>query len=344
MIENGKKVQSYFLVILIVGVLAITFFIFRAFLQPLVLASVAAFIFQPLNQKILRFFGGRGGFASFCTTIIIIAFILVPLTFLGIQIFGEAKQVYSYLSDGGGKNEILNIVEGVVSDLHRIFPSTKELSINIDEYLKQGLNWLIQNLNGVFSSFARIIVSSFIFLIALYYLLKDGHKFRKAVIDLSPLSDANDEAIFERLSLAVSSVIKGNLVIALIQGIVATIGFAIFSVPNPFLLGTVAAIAALIPGFGTALVLTPAVIFLFLSGESLLGFGLLAWGAGAVGLVDNLLGPRLIGRGMKLHPLFVLLSVIGGIGFFGPIGFILGPLVLSLLFSLFETYHYLEKK
>lgn len=102
--------------------------------------------------------------------------------------------------------------------------------------------------------------------------------------------------------------------------------------------------AALIPGIGTALVLTPAIMFLFLKGEVFSGVGLIAWGMGAVGLVDNFLGPKLVGRGMRLHPLIILLSVLGGIGFFGPIGFLLGPLTISLLFALLNIYSSLTTK
>jgi len=102
--------------------------------------------------------------------------------------------------------------------------------------------------------------------------------------------------------------------------------------------GSVTAIAALIPGVGTSLVLIPAILFLFISGRFFPGFGLLIWGAGAVGLVDNFLGPKLVGRGMRMHPFIILLSVLGGIGFFGPVGFLLGPLTISLFFAFFEIY------
>ena len=102
-----------------------------------------------------------------------------------------------------------------------------------------------------------------------------------------------------------------------------------------------AAIAALIPSVGTALVFVPAIILLFISGQIFAAFGLLLWGALAVGLIDNFLGPKLIGRGMHLHPLLVLFSVLGGIVFFGPIGFVLGPIILSLLFALLDIYSYM---
>ena len=157
------------------------------------------------------------------------------------------------------------------------------------------------------------------------------------------MRDIHDETIFNKLALAINSVVRGNLAVAIIQGILTAVGFTIFGVPNAVLWGSVAAITALIPGIGTALVIFPAIIFLFISGEALSAFGLLLWGVMAVGLIDNFLGPKLASRGMRLHPFLILLSIFGGIGFFGPIGFLLGPIILSLLFALLEIYSLISK-
>jgi len=115
-------------------------------------------------------------------------------------------------------------------------------------------------------------------------------------------------------------------------------------VPSAILWGVIAAITALIPGFGTSLVIIPAILYLFLTGHIVQAVGLVIWGALAVGLIDNFLGPKLVGRGMHLHPLLVILSVLGGAALFGPIGFLLGPLCLGLFLTLFDIYFYLSKK
>ena len=330
---NHQKSELYFLLILLAGIFVLAFFIFKPFLYALALAIVFATVLQPVYQKIVSFVRGRQGLAALATILIVVIFIFTPLIFLGIQIFQEAQQLYFSLTDGGGINK-----------LQEYFPATQEFSVNVDQYLEQGLGWLLRHLGAVFGSFAKIMVSSFMFLVALYYLLKDGQKLRAAVIALSPLSDADDEAIFKKLGMAINSVVKGNLLIALVQGILTAAGFLIFGIPNAVLWGSAAAIAALIPGVGTALVLAPAILFLFLKGEVFSGVGLIVWGVGAVGLVDNFLGPRLVGRGMQLHPLIIPLSVLGGIGFFGPIGFLLGPLTISLLFALLDIYLSWTKK
>ena len=330
---NHQKSELYFLLILLAGIFVLAFFIFKPFLYALVLAMVFATLFEPVHKKALTITRERRGLAALLATVSVLIVIIVPITFLGTQIFQEATQLYSSLISNGG-----------VTDLKRFFPVPTEFSVDFNQYLRQGLNWLLQHLGPLFSNVARVILSVFVFLVALYYLFKDGQKLKGVVIALSPLQDIHDETILNKLKLAINSVIKGNLVVAFVQGILTAVGFTIFGVPNAALWGSVAAIAALIPGIGTALVLIPAILYLFLSGKTIFAVGLLLWGVTAVGLVDNFLGPKLVERGMRLHPFLILLSILGGIGFFGPLGFLLGPLVLSLLFALLEIYFAINKE
>lgn len=349
---NHQKSELYFLLILLLGIFILTSFIFRPFLYALILSIVFATVFGPFHKKALAITREKRSLAALLTTASVFIIVIAPITFLGIQIFQEATQLYSSLVSNGGATNLSRSIEDAINNLKRFFPVPKaltkempiEFSVDFNQYLKQGLNWLLQHIGPLFSNIAKIIVSVFVFLIALYYLFKDGHKLKKAVIALSPLQDIHDETIFNKLELAINSVVKGNLVIAIVQGILTAVGFAIFEVPNAILWGSVTAIAALIPGIGTALVILPAILYLFFSGKTFFAVGLLLWGLTAVGLVDNFLGPKLVGRGMQLHPLIILLSVLGGIGFFGPIGFLLGPFVLSLLFALLEVYFAINKE
>lgn len=335
---NERKPQLYFLLAALAGTFILVFFIFRPFLYALTLAVFFATVFQPIHKKIVSMTYGRRGLSALITILVVIILVFTPLVFLGIQIFEEAQQLYAFLAGESGKSAVLNIFSGLQNKLQNYFPAVQEFTFDIDQYLKQGLGWLIQHLVSVFGGLTKLAASSFLFLMALYYLLKDGQKLKTAIVALSPLNDVNDEAIFEKLEMAINSVVKGNLLIALVQGVLASVGFAIFGVPNAVLWGSVTAIAALIPGIGTALMIIPTVLFLFFKGEVFSGVGLIIWGVGAVGLIDNFLGPKLVGRGMRLHPLFILLSVLGGIAFFGPVGFLMGPIVMSLLFALLDIY------
>lgn len=345
---NAKILQSYSLVVLIAASSVLAFFIFRPFLIALVLAAVFATVLHPFYRGVLRRMNGSPGLAAFVTILVSVVCILGPLTFITARIAGDAQHLYVSLSDGSGRTYLGTVFQYVNDVAARYMPnltlSTSDLSLSIDQYIKSGLQWLIQNLGGVFGGAARFLVSLFIFLIALYYLLRDGITLRQTIIKTSPLADADDETVFMRLKLAIDSVIRGSLIIAFIQGILTGIGFALFGVPNSILWGVVAAFSALIPGIGTSLILVPGVAYLFIIGATTPAIGLLIWSVVAVGLIDNFLGPRLVGRGMQLHPLVVFLSVFGGLAFFGPVGVFLGPLCISLLFAFLSIHQHISKK
>jgi len=337
---NGQKPQFYFLLILLAISLVLSYLILRPFLFAFTLAVVFAVLFHPLYRKILKYTFNLKTLAALVSILIIIILILTPLMLLGFQILKEARNIYvSLAADGGTTDTILRSLNGLADSLHASFPSLPAFSINFEPYLKQGLSWILNHLGAVFSNLANIAATTFLFLTSLFYLFKDGVKLRKKIVHLSPLKDTDDEMIINKLESAMNSVIKGNFVVALIQGTMTAVGFAIFGVPNFILWGTVAAITSMIPTLGTALVFVPTIIILFIGGQYFSAFGLLIWDMVAVGLIDNLLGPKLISRGTELHPLLILLAVLGGIIFFGPVGFLLGPIILSLLFALLDIYY-----
>ena len=334
--------RPYFLILSLIGAIVLTAAVLWPFLKPLALAAIFAVVLQGLYRRISNALGGWPSTAALLTVLVSVLLILLPLSLVGVLVGNEAHSLYVSLEEGGGQSTVTGLFLKAEETFGPIIPGFGEFarggSAVLDTYTKESLQWIAGHAGDIFSSASQFLLSSFIFFIALYYLLRDGKRVRQILIELSPLRDTEDEGVFDRLGLAVSSTIKGSLVIALVQGVLTTIGFLLFGVPNAILWGTVAAIAALIPGIGTALVLAPAVLFLFFIGTTLQASGLLIWGILAVGLIDNVLGPKLVGKGMKLHPLLVLLSVLGGLMFFGPLGIFLGPLSASFLFALLSIY------
>lgn len=175
-------------------------------------------------------------------------------------------------------------------------------------------------------------------MIGAFYFFRDGRAFTKRLVTISPLPDSEDELILARLAQAVRSVATGILLVALIQGTLTAIGLSIVGIERAVLFGVFAAIGALIPSVGTSIVLVPAVLYLVFIGEYTNATILTIWGMVFVGLVDNLLGPILMGRGNAMHPFLILLAVLGGMAVFGPVGFIVGPVIVSLFLVLLELY------
>ena len=337
---QNERLRPYFLLLLLVGAGALTALIFAPFLKALALAAVFAVVLQGLYGSISGWLRGRAGLAALATVLVGVIVILLPLSLVGTLVAREARDLYVSLDQGSAQailTQAFSRADLALGGLG-LGAFSREFSVDVGDYAKQGLAWIAEHAGAIFGGITAFLLSFFIFFVALYYLLRDGPVVRRALIELSPLSDHEDEQVFARLARAVNSVIKGNLMIAFIQGALSMLGFILFGVPHAILWGTVTAVAALIPGLGTALVFAPVIAFLFFTGSTFAAVGLLIWGALAVGLVDNLLGPKLIGRGMQLHPLLVLLAVLGGLILFGPAGIFLGPLSLSLLFALLSIY------
>lgn len=332
--RNQSSVRSGFFLLALAAAGGLTLWMFGPYLITLAVSTALAVVLHPLYAFFLRILKGKKALASFCTIVITACVILVPLSLIGVQIAQEARALYEKISMGDGpiQDQVLARIDAL---LQTYLP---QFDITIADYIGQGTRWLSQNVGAFFAGTFSTFLHLFLGLVAFYYLLKDGGAFARSFVELSPLGDETDRRILERLNIAVNSIVKGTVLIALLQGTVSGIGFAIFGVPSATLWGMLAGIGALIPGVGTSVVVVPAVLYLFFTGSTAASIGLAVWGALAVGMIDNVLGPMLVGRGVKIHPMFILFAVIGGIGLFGPLGFLLGPLVLSLLFALIDVY------
>ncbi len=332
----NTKSQYIFFLFLFWGIFLILFFIFKPFLNPLVLSLSLAIVFYPLYQRLLKVVRGRETIAAFLTVIIIFASVGIPLLVIGGMLFNEARGLYvSLISQDMGSGFTTEITAVIQRYVNFISPTT---TVDLSEYAKYTLGWAVNNLNSFFSSFFHIALFFLIMIFSLFYLLKDGKRLRETYMKFSPLSNVHDETILIRIAGAISTVIKGSLIIACLQGILAGFGTWMAGVPNPMIWGVCAAIASLIPGVGTPLVIIPAIGYLFFVGHIPQAIGLLIWEIAIVSTVDNFLSPHLIERGLKIHPFFILISILGGIMFFGPVGFILGPVALAFFFALIDIY------
>ena len=210
--------------------------------------------------------------------------------------------------------------------------------INLNDYVIQLLGSFVSNLGAILSRLVTVVWVFFLALFTLYYLLKDGDRLKDAVIEVIPLPKKHTDEIFNKLNEVASSVVMGSLLAAVGYGILIGIGFMLFGLPNPVLWGAASAIAALVPVIGVLLVVVPAIVSLLLTGSTATAIGFAIWMLIVGIFMENFLRPQLIGHRAKVHPLLLLMSVLGGLALFGATGILLGPLALSLLLTLLEIY------
>jgi len=330
--------EKVFFISLFFAALLVNFLIFLPYLGAILVGGVFTILVRPLYRKLCRILGDKEEMAAFLTVCIVLVLILAPLIFLGSQVIIETEKLYASVAKNGNLLKISEHVTRAIEDWFAPFAPGDSLVFNVNIILEKMANWIFIRTASLFGSAFRLMVNLLLSLITLYYFLKEGHALKQWLHRIVPMADKQETAIMERLEQVAGGVVRGSLLIGLLKGILTGIGFALFGVPNAALWGSVAIIASLVPGIGTALVIVPAVVFLFNTDHLIGAVGLSLWGALIVGLIDNILNPILIGKAGRIHPLLVLFSVLGGITVLGPIGFIAGPLLTSLLLALFDIY------
>lgn len=335
---SHEKLQTiYFSVLLLVfGILSFT--VLSNFIIVLALAYVVAILVLPLYEKVVYRINKNTLLKRFSSTIsaavtvfFIVLLIITPIVLILTKVLADAQGFYTSVTTSGVS------VDSISTKLSLYIPDIQE---KIDTAASAVSNFFIQNIGNFFSGTFDIILKVFLFLLALFYFLKDKESFVGMYKSISPLHDSDNSSIFLSIQNAVRSIMLGSIVVALAQGFMTGIGFAIFGVPNPFFFGSIAAFFALIPSVGASLIWIPGAIYLYATtGDySFMWLGQVIWGVLAVGLIDNILGPIVINKGIQIHPLFILLSVIGGISVFGPEGFLFGPLVLSIFIAISSVW------
>ncbi len=328
---DEKRVQTFFFLFILLGTIIVSFFVLKPFLYSLILAAAIAIVFLPVQKTLTKAFRGKNGVAAIVTTLSAFIIILIPLGFFGTEILLEGKNLYETISKYG-TSEVVAFFENAV---RTIIPS---FDLDFGKYAEQFALWIVNNLGPFFSGVTKIITGLVISFLALFFFLKDWERIRSAILAYSPLENKLDKDIIKTLTVTIRSVVKGSLVIAVCQGFAAGLGFWLLGLPNPAVWGLMAVFAALIPFFGTMIIVFPASLYLFFISSPIAGIVLFLWGALIVSSLDNILRPILMEREVKIHPFMIFLSVIGGLQFFGPIGFLLGPLVFGLLFALLNIY------
>jgi len=331
---SSRVVEYVFFFGLLGAVAFLLWEMFSPFLSALALSGVIVTICYPVYLKIRQNIPKQNSsLAALITTFLVILVVILPIGFLISALLSEALSIYKIL--GSSNVSIVASLNNLEDVIQQMIPSAE---LDLTEYLRQGAQWFAGNLGTIFAGTASTVFSLFISLIGAFYFFRDGRTFTKELVRISPLPDSEDELILRRLGQAVRSVATGTILVALIQGTLTGIGMAIFGFERAILFGAVAAFGALIPSIGTSIVFVPAVAYLAITGDYFNTVGLAIWGVLAVGLIDNLLGPYLMSRGNVIHPFLILLSVLGGIVVFGPVGFVVGPVVVSLFKVLLELY------
>jgi predicted PurR-regulated permease PerM len=308
-------------------------------LQPFVSAIVAAIVLAVVTQRPYDWLASRITNRSLCaavTLILIVLAVIIPTFFLAQKLGEQALNTVHAFRDGAHQEKITSFIANRPALANRIEDFTS--SIDINNAARSIAAYLGGNLAGLLGNSVRIITQLVVMLFLLFFLLRDRALALTSLRALLPLQEDESTELLDRVGDTILATALGRLTIAAVQGVLAGLAFWVLGVPGVILWAFTLTVCAMIPAFGSFLVWGPVAIYLGLSGHwakaALLGL----WGAVIVSTIDNILYPILVGSHLRAHTATILLSILGGIAVFGPIGIVLGPVLFTLATTLLDIW------
>lgn len=346
-----KEGSSRYIFFGLLAVVAIASFItVIPFIGSVIIGAILAFIFHPLFEWVHRKVKYRA-LSAFLIAFVLLLLVTIPSAIFIKNLAGESQYLYlrtkqlvfsgSLIEDRCYEDTFLcRSVKNINSLLRDEKTRTYLLQL-----MNAGISSFTSQLSAILFSLPHLVLRFMVTLFTTYYLLVDGPQLMKRLATTIPLKVHHQDQVIKQFGDVTYALIYGTLIVALIQGAIAAFGFWLFGVKGFLWWGVVTTFFALVPFVGTALIWVPISAFLVLSGyvggeQSIMlsGLGLFLYGVFVISAVDNIIKPYIIAEHARVHPLLVMVGVLGGLYMFGPIGAIIGPFLLALLQTLFEIY------
>ena len=324
-----QKHSRYFFFTCFIAIIILSIYLVRSLITAVVYAMLLTYIFYPIYKKIK--IGVRSeNAASILTSLIIIMIIVIPLIFAANALINESVSLFRIA-------RTIDLTDFEVK-ISRFLP----LNLDITDYLQDFLNnftlSIARNTSDFLITLPRRAISFFAMLFTMFYLFKEGPFLVSKIEDHIPLKDTHKSDLARRFNNIIYASLYGIVLTAVLQGALGALGLWIFGIPSPILWGIVMVILSMLPFVGAYLIWLPAAVFKIVSGDLFNGIGLLIYGVLIVSTVDNIIRPKIVSKKGKVHPVLVLLGVIGGLQVFGLLGIIIGPLILAILMVFFDLY------
>jgi predicted PurR-regulated permease PerM len=336
------RFRQAFLLLLVAAISAAFVAMIRAFLLTILLAAIFAGLTYPAYQWALGRLGGRKALAAIATLVLLLALVMAPLlAVLGagateaLRVTETIRPRLQQLVDQPGEFESrLRTLPGY----YRIEPYRAQILTKAGELVGSTSAFLFAALSATTRATALFIFHFFVLLYTMFFFLTGGPGLLRTVLAYLPLTEADKERMVEKFVSVTRATLKGTILIGAAQGVLGGLAFWALGLDGAIFWGTVMTVLSIIPGIGGALVWIPATIILITTGEVWRGIALALFCALVVGSVDNVLRPRLVGQDTKMHELLIFFSTLGGLMFFGAMGFILGPILAALFVTAWEMF------
>lgn len=342
--RDNRQARWVGLVAATIGALYLCWLMLQPFIEVLLWAIVLVIVFYPVHKRI-RARVKSPGWSALLSCMLVIVIIVVPVTLITFAVIRELTHLTQTLQ--ANAETFLDPNSPYVG---RAFDWLGKY-IDVEPFRSQ--QFVAERLKGIGGVIAArtlgfvggavgFVIEIFFVIFTMYYLFRDGESLKAVLHGLLPLEEAKGHEIIERTGEVISASIYGVLVIALIQGVLGGLAFWGLGLPSPLLWGVVMVFLSMIPVAGSFVVWVPAAIYLAVTDQWIKAVMLAVWGVVVIGMVDNFLRPKLVGKRTRLHELLIFFSVLGGLQIFGIIGLVLGPVIVAITIALLNVLRHAD--
>ena len=317
----------------------------RPLLGALLWACVFAILFHPMEAWLRCRLRGRKNAAASITLLVALLLVLCPIGGVAVGAYQEVQTLVARLDSGhvpsvSSRTVSASDMPRLLTRAGRVFGLTDAAAV--EAKVRQAIGdvgaFAAKKAVALGANAVEFALSAAVMVYVMYFLLRDGVDLVSRIRDIAPLHQRHKRELIDKFEAVIKATVRGNLVVAMVQGALGAIIFAVLGVSNPLLSGAAMAAFALLPAAGPAFVWGPVAVYLFLSGNPWTALALTIAGAALIGVVDNVLRPLLVGRGTRMPDWLVLISTIGGISVLGMNGFVIGPLIAGLFITSWSMY------
>ncbi len=327
--QDFKKITT---IVILALLLVLSFLLLRPILLSIIVGIILAFIFSPVYNWFYKHTKWRNASAALIC-ILLLVLIILPIWFLTPILIDQSLKIYFAAQQA----DFVTPLKSIFPDLFASEEFSAEVGSITHSFVTKIANSLVNSLAKMILNFPIIFLQLLVVFFTFFFVLRDKEKLIEYIQSLLPFSASIQKKLFESSRAITISVIYGQIIIGIIQGIITGLGFFIFRVPNALLLSSLAILAGVFPIIGTGIIWVPLVIYLLIKGSTFSALGVALFGVIA-STMDNFLRPLIVSKRTKLNSSIILIGMIGGLFFFGVLGLILGPLILAYLLILLEIY------
>jgi predicted PurR-regulated permease PerM len=342
---RARGIEDRAFLVLVIAVSLAFAWILWPFAGAILWGTIIAILFAPVNRRLVRSMRQNRTAAALATLAVIVVIVILPLTLVTAALVDEASGLVQRIRSrewniGQYFQDVFNALPAWAANLLERFGLTSlgDVQEQLTTGLMQGSQFLATQALSIGQGTFDFVISLFVMLYLLFFLLRDGDMLAGRIRAAIPLRGEQQHALFEKFTVVIRATVKGNIVVAVVQGALGGAMFWLLGIRAPLLWAVVMAVLSLLPLVGTGLVWLPVAIYFLATGSVWQGLLLIGYGVLVIGLVDNVLRPVLVGKDTKMPDYIVLISTLGGIAIFGVNGFVIGPVIAALFIASWDIF------